>query len=120
MYLQNSAPQVLYMGVAAQTHPGSMNLAASLNSMSFNIGIAVGSAVGGIVNDTRADVAWPVRRGVRAARGRHDDAAAPVCRPQGHVLIVRCARPGSPRASHRMRAGNGRLSALRRRTIPGR
>lgn len=52
MYLQNSAPQVLYMDVAAQTHPGSMNLAASLNSMSFNIGIAVGSAVGGIVNDT--------------------------------------------------------------------
>lgn len=52
MYLQNSASQVLYMDVAAQTHPGSMNLAASLNSMSFNIGIAVGSAVGGIVNDT--------------------------------------------------------------------
>lgn len=51
MYLQNSASQVLYMDVAAQSHPGSMNLAASLNSMSFNIGIAVGSAVGGLVND---------------------------------------------------------------------
>ncbi|KAB7790469.1 MFS transporter [Bifidobacterium leontopitheci] len=51
MYLQNSASQVLYMDVAAQSHPGSMNLAASLNSMSFNIGIAVGSAVGGMVND---------------------------------------------------------------------
>lgn len=51
MYLQNSSSQVLYMDVAAQAHPGSMNLAASLNSMSFNIGIALGSAVGGIVND---------------------------------------------------------------------
>ena len=51
MYLFNSSSQVLYMDVAAQSHPGSMNLAASLNSMSFNIGIAVGSAVGGLVND---------------------------------------------------------------------
>lgn len=50
MYLQNSASQVLYMDVASQSHPGSLNLAASLNSMSFNIGIAVGSAVGGVVN----------------------------------------------------------------------
>ena len=51
MYLQNSASQVLYMDVAAQSHPGSLNLAASLNSMSFNIGIALGSAIGGLVND---------------------------------------------------------------------
>ena len=51
MYLQNSASQVLYMDVAYQSHPGSGNLAASLNSMSFNIGIAIGSAVGGVVND---------------------------------------------------------------------
>ena len=50
MYLQNSASQVLYMDVASQSHPGSLNLAASLNSMSFNIGIAIGSAVGGLVN----------------------------------------------------------------------
>lgn len=50
MYLQNSALQVLYMDVASQSHPGSLNLAASLNSMSFNIGIALGSAVGGLVN----------------------------------------------------------------------
>lgn len=50
MYLQNSATQVLYMDVASQSHPGSLNLAASLNSMSFNIGIALGSAVGGVVN----------------------------------------------------------------------
>lgn len=50
MYLQNSASQVLYMDVASQSHPRSLNLAASLNSMSFNIGIALGSAVGGLVN----------------------------------------------------------------------
>ena len=50
MYLQNSASQVLYMDVASQSHPGSLNLAASLNSMSFNIGIALGSEVGGLVN----------------------------------------------------------------------
>ena len=50
MYLQNSASQVLYMDVASQSHPGSLNLAASLNSMSFNIGIAIGCAVGGVVN----------------------------------------------------------------------
>lgn len=50
MYLQNSASQVLYMDVVSQSHPGSLNLAASLNSMSFNIGIAIGSAVGGVVN----------------------------------------------------------------------
>ena len=52
MYLQNTPSQVLYMDVAAETHPGSLNLASSLNSMSFNIGIAVGSAVGGLVTDT--------------------------------------------------------------------
>lgn len=50
MYLQNSVSQVLYMDVASQSHPGSLNLAASLNSMSFNIGIAIGSAVGGLIN----------------------------------------------------------------------
>ena len=50
MYLQNSASQVLYMDVASQSHPGSLNLSASLNSMSFNIGIAIGSAVGGLIN----------------------------------------------------------------------
>ena len=49
MYLQNSASQVLYMDVASQSHPGSLNLAASLNSMSFNIGIALGGVVNGHV-----------------------------------------------------------------------
>ncbi|MBW3089736.1 MFS transporter [Bifidobacterium miconisargentati] len=51
MYHFNASSQVLYMDVAAQSHPGSMNLASSLNSMSFNIGIAIGSAVGGLAND---------------------------------------------------------------------
>ena len=45
------------MDVASQSHPGSLNLAASLNSMSFNIGIAVGSAVGGLVN-THLGLMW--------------------------------------------------------------
>lgn len=57
MYLQNASSQVLYMDVAYQSHPGSVNLAASLNSMSFNIGIAIGSAVGGMVNDAFG-LAW--------------------------------------------------------------
>ena len=57
MYLFNASSQVLYMDVAVRSHPGSMNLAASLNSMSFNIGIAVGSAVGGLVNDA-AGLVW--------------------------------------------------------------
>ncbi|MCH9274702.1 MFS transporter [Bifidobacterium amazonense] len=57
MYLFNASSQVLYMDVAAEAHPGSMNLAASLNSMSFNIGIAIGSAVGGLVND-HLGLAW--------------------------------------------------------------
>ena len=50
MYLQNSASQVLYMDVASRSRAGSLDLAASLNSMSFNIGIALGSAGGGLVN----------------------------------------------------------------------
>ncbi|MDO5694727.1 MAG: MFS transporter, partial [Aeriscardovia aeriphila] len=34
-----------------QTHPGSLNLSNSLNSMSFNTGIALGAAVSGVVYD---------------------------------------------------------------------
>jgi predicted MFS family arabinose efflux permease len=51
MYLMNSPSQILFLDVAAASHPGSVNLASSLNSMSFNIGIAVGAAVGGLVTD---------------------------------------------------------------------
>ncbi|WEV59997.1 MFS transporter [Bifidobacterium sp. ESL0728] len=50
MYLQNASSQVLYMDVAESSHPGCLNLASSLESMSFNIGIALGSAVGGLAN----------------------------------------------------------------------
>ena len=51
MYLQNSPSQILFLDVAATSRPGSLNLAASLNSMSFNIGIALGAATGGLVTD---------------------------------------------------------------------
>lgn len=51
MYLQNTPSQVLFMDVTAESHSGSLNLASSFNSMSFNIGIALGSAVGGLVTD---------------------------------------------------------------------
>ena len=78
MYLQNSASQVLYMDVASQSHPGSLNLAASLNSMSFNIGIALGSAVGGLVN-THLGLMWLGPAGdLPAVCGWHHNTAAPV------------------------------------------
>jgi predicted MFS family arabinose efflux permease len=51
MYLMNSPSQILFLDVAASSHPGAMNLASSLNSMSFNIGIALGAATGGLVTD---------------------------------------------------------------------
>ena len=104
MYLQNSASQVLYMDVAAQSHPGSLNLAASLNSMSFNIGIALGSAVGGRRSgqrSSRTDVAWPGRRGVHIARRRHDHAAASV-RGEGPRILRKIGEVTSSarRAAH--------------------
>ncbi len=49
MYLQNSPSQICYVDSAAQTHPGSLNLSNSLNSMSFNTGIALGAGVSGVV-----------------------------------------------------------------------
>ena len=51
MYLQNSAAQVLYMDVAEEAYPSALNLASSMSSTACNIGIAVGSAVGGLAND---------------------------------------------------------------------
>lgn len=51
IYLQNSPSQVLFLHVATTRHPGSMTLASSLNSMSCNLGIALGSAVGGLAYD---------------------------------------------------------------------
>lgn len=57
MYLQNSPSQIDYTDSAAQSHPGSLNLANSLNSMSFNTGIAIGAATGGWVR-TAFGLAW--------------------------------------------------------------
>lgn len=51
MYLLNSPAQILYMDVAASSHPGSINLASSLSATSYNVGIALGSAVAGPVAD---------------------------------------------------------------------
>lgn len=51
IYLQNSPSQICYVDSALQTHPGSLNLSNSLNSMSFNTGIALGAAVSGVVYD---------------------------------------------------------------------
>ena len=49
MYLQNSPLISVFLGIARDAHPGSETLASSLQPMSFNIGIALGSAVGGAV-----------------------------------------------------------------------
>lgn len=57
MYLPNTPAQMLYMGAAMRRHPGSVNLASSLQSMSSNIGIALGSAVGGLIVGT-AGLRW--------------------------------------------------------------
>lgn len=51
MYLQNSPSQIDYVDSALQFHPGSLNLSNSLNSMSFNLGITAGAALGGVVKD---------------------------------------------------------------------
>lgn len=57
IYLQNSPSQVLFLHVATTKHPGSMTLASSLNSMSCNLGIALGSAVGGLSYD-KVGLTW--------------------------------------------------------------
>ncbi len=56
MYLMNSPNQLHFLDTAAQDYPGSVGLASSLNSVSFNVGIALGSLVGSlIVNSTGLD-----------------------------------------------------------------
>ena len=47
MYLPNSPIATELLTVAGRRHPGSETLASSLQPMSFNIGIALGSALGG-------------------------------------------------------------------------
>lgn len=49
MYLLNSPMQIFYLAVAEQDYPQSMVLASSLISIFNNVGIAVGSATGGLL-----------------------------------------------------------------------
>ncbi|AQW20784.1 MFS transporter [Lentilactobacillus curieae] len=49
MYLQNSPMQMFYLEVAETDYPQSMVMSSSLNSIFSNVGIAVGSATGGLM-----------------------------------------------------------------------
>lgn len=51
MYLVNSPSQMLFLNTAAEEYPSCVNLAASFNSVFFNLGIAAGSFLGGLVVD---------------------------------------------------------------------
>ena len=51
MYLFNSSVQMHLMEVANRDYPESITLASSLNPTSFNIGITIGSLLGGFVYD---------------------------------------------------------------------
>ena len=51
MYLFNSSVQMHLMEVAIRDYPESITLASSLNPTSFNIGITIGSLLGGFVYD---------------------------------------------------------------------
>jgi DHA1 family inner membrane transport protein len=52
MYLLNATSQMHFLEVAVRDHPDSVNLASSLNPVAFNIGTAIGSAVGSVVVST--------------------------------------------------------------------
>jgi DHA1 family inner membrane transport protein len=49
MYLASVPCVSLFMSVARRRHPDALTLASSLEPMSFNVGIAFGTAVGGVV-----------------------------------------------------------------------
>lgn len=49
MYLINSPIQLHFLGITEQDYPQSMVLAASLHSIFCNVGIATGSAIGGLL-----------------------------------------------------------------------
>lgn len=49
MYLPNSPLTILFLRVAEERHPQSIILASSLNSIFFNFGISLGSAIGGSI-----------------------------------------------------------------------
>ena len=49
MYLLSVPVISMFMGIAGKRHPKALTLASSLEPMAFNIGIAFGTAVGGVV-----------------------------------------------------------------------
>jgi DHA1 family inner membrane transport protein len=49
MYLLNAPSQMHFMEVAVKDHPGSVNLASTLNPVAFNLGIAIGSFIGSMI-----------------------------------------------------------------------
>lgn len=49
MYLQNSPAQLHFLHTAKNVYPEAIALASSLNPVSFNIGIALGSVLGGFI-----------------------------------------------------------------------
>lgn len=51
MYLFNASVQMHLLEISSRDYPEAITLASSLNPTSFNIGIAVGSLVGGVVYD---------------------------------------------------------------------
>ena len=51
IYLVNSPSQMLFLNTASEEYPSCVNLAASFNSVFFNLGIAAGSFLGGLVVD---------------------------------------------------------------------
>lgn len=52
MYLMNATCQLHFMDVAVKDYPATVGFASSLSSVSFNVGIAAGSALGSVVVDT--------------------------------------------------------------------
>lgn len=52
MYLQNSPSQMHFLQTAARENPACIALASGVSPVSFNFGIAVGSAFGGLLVDT--------------------------------------------------------------------
>lgn len=68
--LHNTQVQMTFMDVAEKASPQALNFASSLNPTSFNIGIAVGSFVGGAALSQVESYAWlgPVGRCSRLRR----------------------------------------------------
>ncbi|MGE7111142.1 hypothetical protein [Lysinibacillus sp. NPDC047702] len=60
VYIMNSTMQLYFIDLADRHYPSAKNLAVSLTPVSVNIGIAIGSALGGFVttNMRLVDVSW--------------------------------------------------------------